>query len=73
MISGTVVFGWEKYFAGGRVFSSTSDRIHFLSRAVSALACFRVDVSTCDSVEMPIGSICLIRNENSWLAVGSEG
>ena len=55
MILGTVVFGWEKYFADGGVFSSTSDRIHFLSRAVSALTCFQVGVSTCDSVEMPVG------------------
>lgn len=31
VIWGTVVLEWEIYFAIGRVFSSTTDRFHFLS------------------------------------------
>lgn len=57
VIWGTVVLEWEIYFAmAGSLAPPQIVSTFFLSKPISALACFQVDMSNCDSVETLIGS-----------------
>lgn len=51
---GMVVLGWEEELAAAMLFSYTSCHIHLLSKPASALTCFWVGESNCDSIEMLI-------------------